>query len=54
MFGITVFKSIEEAWRAGFEIYDKKKWGCVVRRKTLQGWEMAEVRFEQEYQEYTD
>jgi hypothetical protein len=42
--GLVVFKTLSEALRAGFEVYDKTEYGYLVRLWTANGWAMAEVR----------
>ena len=44
MAGITVFRSIAEALRAGFEVYDRTSEGYLVRTRTARGWALAIVR----------
>jgi hypothetical protein len=49
--GVMVFKSLAEALRNGFSVYDKligpnnEPRGYIVRQKTAAGWALAEVRF---------
>lgn len=44
MTGLMVFKSIEEAARAGFTMYDRRVDGVyIVRKRTDAGWAMALV-----------
>jgi hypothetical protein len=43
MAGLTVFKSLADALRAGFQIYDRTSDGYLVRTRTEQGWAMAIV-----------
>jgi hypothetical protein len=43
MVGVTVFKSLADALRAGFQIYDRTSEGYLVRTKTDNGWAMALV-----------
>lgn len=43
MAGLTVFTSLAEALRAGFQIYDRTKEGYLVRTLTANGWAMALV-----------
>jgi regulation of enolase protein 1 (concanavalin A-like superfamily) len=43
MAGIMVFRSVEEALRAGFEVYDKTPQGYLVRTRTSSGWALALV-----------
>ena len=44
MAGLMVFRSVEEAIRAGFEVYDRTSDGYLVRTRTARGWAMAIVR----------
>ena len=41
--GLVVFKSLADALRAGFQIYDRTENGYLVRMKTAAGWAMALV-----------
>jgi hypothetical protein len=41
---MMVFQSVEEAIRAGFEVYDRTSEGYLVRTKTARGWALAIVR----------
>ena len=44
MQGVMIFKSLPEAIRQGFYIYDKIKEGYLIRRKNADGlWEQALV-----------
>jgi hypothetical protein len=43
MAGLTVFKSLADALRAGFQIYDRTSEGYLVRTQTAHGWAMALV-----------
>ena len=43
MAGVTVFTSLADALRAGFQIYDRTSDGYLVRTQTQQGWAMALV-----------
>ncbi len=43
MAGLTIFNSLAEALRAGFEIYDRTAEGYLVRTRTDAGWAMALV-----------
>ena len=43
MAGLMVFKSLADALRAGFQIYERTQDGYLVRTKTAQGWAMALV-----------
>jgi hypothetical protein len=43
MAGLMVFKSLADALRAGFQIYDRTPEGYLVRTKTSSGWAMALV-----------
>jgi hypothetical protein len=44
MAGITIFSSVSEALRAGFQIYDRTDSGYLVRTRTARGWAFAIVR----------
>ncbi|HXP93611.1 MAG TPA: hypothetical protein VN905_09090 [Candidatus Binatia bacterium] len=43
MHGLVVFKSLADALRAGYQIYDRTENGYLVRMKTAAGWAMAIV-----------
>jgi hypothetical protein len=43
MAGLLVFKSLADALRAGFQIYDRTQDGYLVRTRTPTGWAMAIV-----------
>ncbi len=43
MAGLMVFKSLADALRAGFQIYDRTSDGYLVRTRTASGWAMALV-----------
>ena len=43
MAGLLVFKSLADALRAGFQVYDRTSEGYLVRTKTTNGWAMALV-----------
>jgi hypothetical protein len=43
MAGLTVFKSLADALRAGFQVYDRTSDGYLVRTRTSNGWAMALV-----------
>jgi len=43
MGGILVFKSVSEALRAGFQVYDRTSEGYLVRSRTSAGWAFALV-----------
>ena len=43
MAGLVVFKSLADALRAGFQIYDRTQEGYLVRTRTGSGWAMAVV-----------
>lgn len=43
MAGLIIFKSLAEALRMGYQIYDKTPEGYLVRIKTDHGWAMALV-----------
>jgi hypothetical protein len=40
---MTTFKSVAEAIRAGFSVYDRHEHGWLVRIKTARGWALAIV-----------
>ncbi len=41
--GLLVFKTLAEALRAGYAVYDKTKNGYLVRTRTSAGWALALV-----------
>jgi len=43
MAGIIVFSSVDEALRAGFQVYDRTSYGYLVRTRTSRGWALAIV-----------
>jgi hypothetical protein len=43
MAGIMVFRSVSEALRAGFQVYDRTSYGYLVRTRTSRGWALAVV-----------
>lgn len=43
MKGLVVFRSLADALRAGYQIYDRTDTGYLVRTKTAAGWAMAIV-----------
>jgi hypothetical protein len=43
MAGIMVFRSVSEALRAGFQVYDRTSSGYLVRTRTSRGWALAVV-----------
>ena len=43
MAGIMVFTSVDEALRAGFQVYDRTSDGYLVRTRTARGWALAVV-----------
>ncbi len=43
MAGLLVFKSLADALRAGFQVYDKTADGYLVRTRTMNGWAIALV-----------
>ncbi len=45
MAGLVVFKSLADALRAGYQVYDRTESGYLVRTKTASGWAMALVAF---------
>jgi hypothetical protein len=46
MVGVMVFKSLADALRCGFQVYDRTKHGYLVRVKTAAGWALAIVEHE--------
>jgi hypothetical protein len=40
---ILTFKTLAEALRAGFHVFDRTEHGYLVRTRTASGWEMALV-----------
>jgi hypothetical protein len=40
---ITIFSSVSEALRAGFQVYDRTSYGYLVRTRTARGWALAVV-----------
>ena len=47
MSGLMVFRSLADALRAGFQIYDRTQDGYLVRTRTANGWAMAVVTCKQ-------
>jgi hypothetical protein len=43
MAGLVVFKTLADALRAGYQVYDRRPEGYVVRIHTSAGWAMALV-----------
>jgi len=43
MTGLMVFKSLADALRYGFQVYDRTENGYLVRIKTAAGWALAVV-----------
>jgi hypothetical protein len=43
MAGIQVFKTLADALRAGYTVYDRTEHGYLVRTRTAAGWAMAIV-----------
>ena len=41
--GIMVFKTLADALRAGYSVYDRTDHGYLVRTRTASGWAMAIV-----------
>jgi hypothetical protein len=41
--GLVTFDSLAAALRAGFQVYDRRKTGYIVRTRTASGWAMALV-----------
>ena len=44
MQGLLVFKDLVEAERLGFQFFDRRNDGMIVRKMTAGGWAMALVR----------
>lgn len=44
MQGLMVFKSLDEALKAGYHVYDRTTEGYLVRISTAMGWAIALVR----------
>lgn len=40
---MVVFRSIQDAVRAGFQVYDRTQTGYLVRTRTERGWALAIV-----------
>jgi hypothetical protein len=43
MAGLVVFKTLADALRAGYQVYDRTPEGYLVRTRTQNGWAMAIV-----------
>ena len=43
MAGVMVFKTLADALRAGYHVYDRTEHGYLVRTRTSAGWAMAIV-----------
>lgn len=43
MAGVVVFRSLSEALRAGYQVYERTASGYLVRTRTDKGWAMAVV-----------
>jgi hypothetical protein len=43
MAGLMVFKSLADALRAGYQVYDRTADGYLVRTRTAAGWAIAVV-----------
>lgn len=43
MAGVLVFRSLSEALRAGYHVYERTPSGYLVRTRTEKGWAMAVV-----------
>ena len=43
MQGVLVFKDLEEAERLGFQLFDRRIEGTLVRKMTSNGWALALV-----------
>lgn len=44
MSGLQVFHSLEEAIKAGYQVYDRTSDGYLVRTRTAAGWAIAIVK----------
>lgn len=40
---MTIFKTVADALRAGFSVYDRTSYGYLVRIRTSRGWALAVV-----------
>lgn len=45
MYGLLVFKSLAEAIRAGFQVYDRTHDGYLMRTRTANGWALALAKY---------
>jgi hypothetical protein len=43
MAGVVIFKTLADALRAGYQVYDRTSDGYLVRTRTSAGWAMAMV-----------
>lgn len=43
MSGIVTFRTLAEALKAGYQVYDRTSTGYIVRVKTASGWALALV-----------
>jgi len=43
MSGVMVFRTLADALRAGYQVYDRTEAGYLVRTRTTAGWAMAIV-----------
>ncbi len=43
MAGLVIFKSLSEAIKAGYQVYDRTNDGYLVRTRTTAGWAIAIV-----------
>lgn len=43
MAGLEIFRSLADALRAGYQVYDRTTDGYLVRTRTASGWEIAMV-----------
>lgn len=56
MSGLLVFRSLDEAIRAGFQVYDRVSDGYLVKARTATGWALALVKLSEkpEFREVQD
>ena len=52
--GLQVFATLADALRAGFQVYDRRPEGYLVRTRTLTGWAYAIARMKEGTDEPTD
>jgi hypothetical protein len=53
MNGLMVFRTLSEALRAGYEIFDRTPWGYVVRINSDHGYALALVDQRTEHDDWT-